>query len=49
MSKRKHLIVLSSPSGGGKSTVSRYLLDNFDNLRFSVSATTRAIRPKEIE
>lgn len=49
MSKRKHLIVLSSPSGGGKSTVSRYLLANFNNLSFSVSATTRKMRPNEIE
>ena len=49
MLRRKHLIVLSSPSGGGKSTVSRYLLDKFDNLKFSVSATTRKMRPNEIE
>ena len=49
MSKKKHLIVLSSPSGGGKSTVSRYLLRKFENLKFSVSATTRKIRPNEID
>ena len=44
----KKLIVLSSPSGGGKSTVARFLLKNFDLLRFSVSATTRMKRPREL-
>jgi guanylate kinase len=47
MSARKHLLVLSSPSGGGKSTVARHLLNKFPKLKFSVSATTRKQRPKE--
>lgn len=47
MSKSKHLIVLSAPSGGGKSTVARHLKKKFPQLGFSVSATTRQPRPKE--
>ena len=45
----KKLIVLSSPSGGGKSTVARYLLKLYPHLRFSVSATTRKRRPMEVQ
>lgn len=44
----KHLLVLCSPSGGGKSTVARHILRTRKTVRFSVSATTRAQRPKEI-
>lgn len=47
MTNKKRLIVLSSPSGGGKSVVSRHVLQTFENTRFSVSATTRSPRPKE--
>lgn len=43
------LIILSSPSGAGKSTLARRLMDWDAQLRFSVSATTRAARPGEIE
>lgn len=41
------LIVVSAPSGSGKSTILRRLLALRDNLRFSVSATTRAPRAGE--
>lgn len=41
------LIILTAPSGAGKTTIARYLLATFDNLAFSVSATTRAQRPHE--
>jgi len=44
----KKLLVLSSPSGGGKSTIAKELLAKFENLKFSVSATTRAKRDGEI-
>jgi len=39
--------VLSSPSGGGKSTIARHLLEAREDVRYSVSATTRAIRGDE--
>lgn len=42
------LIVVSGPSGVGKSTVLKELMAQRDNLYFSVSATTRAMRPGEI-
>ena len=41
------LLVLSSPSGGGKSTIARMLLQARDDLGYSVSATTRAVRASE--
>jgi guanylate kinase len=43
------LLVLSSPSGAGKSTIARMLLEADDRIGMSVSATTRAIRPGEVE
>ena len=41
------LLVLTAPSGAGKTTIARRLMDEVDGLRFSVSATTRAPRPAE--
>jgi len=43
------LIIITAPSGGGKTTIVNHLLSKFDNLSFSVSATTRKPRPKEVE
>ncbi len=43
------LIVISGPSGVGKSTVLKRVMEQCPNLRFSVSATTRSIRPNETE
>ena len=43
------MLVLSSPSGAGKTTVARRLLDNDDNLIMSVSVTTRPARREEKE
>lgn len=45
----KQLIVISAPSGAGKTTVARHLLQRFPQLRFSVSATTRPKRPGEVD
>ncbi len=41
------ILVLSSPSGGGKTTIARALLSARENLGFSTSATTREPRPGE--
>ena len=42
------MLVLSSPSGAGKTTIARALLELDDNLTLSVSATTRPNRPGEV-
>ncbi len=39
--------MLSSPSGGGKSTIARHLLEAREDVTYSVSATTRTRRPGE--
>lgn len=43
------LIVISGPSGVGKGTVIRELMQKHPRLKFSVSATTRQMRPGEID
>jgi guanylate kinase len=40
-------LVLSAPSGGGKTTIAKMLLQGRDDLGYSVSATTRPMRPGE--
>ena len=47
--RRGLLIVLSSPSGAGKTTISRMLLAADQDITMSVSATTRPRRPGEVE
>ncbi len=47
--RRGLLIILSSPSGAGKSTLARRLRDWDPTISFSVSATTRAPRPGEVD
>ena len=47
--RRGLLIVLSSPSGAGKTTISRMLLESDPDVTMSISATTRPQRPGEIE
>lgn len=46
--RRGLMLVLSSPSGAGKTSIARQLLDEDDNLTLSVSATTRAPRSNEV-
>lgn len=41
------LLIFTAPSGAGKTTIVRHLLASMDVLAFSVSATSRARRPKE--
>ena len=43
------LIVVSGPSGVGKSTVLKRVMERTPNLHFSVSATTRPMRPGEVD
>ncbi|MBM2815078.1 MAG: Guanylate kinase [Ignavibacteria bacterium] len=45
---KKYLIALSSPSGGGKSTIARHVLHLHPECRFSISATTRNKRAREL-
>jgi guanylate kinase len=44
---KKRLVIISAPSGAGKTTIVKHLLDSGLNLAFSVSATTREIRGNE--
>jgi guanylate kinase len=46
--RRGLLIVLSSPSGAGKTTISRKLMESDSSITMSVSATTRPMRPGEV-
>ncbi|TRL38595.1 guanylate kinase [Rhizobium straminoryzae] len=48
IARRGLMLVLSSPSGAGKSTIARNLLDTDRSLEISVSVTTRAKRGSEI-
>ena len=41
------LLIFSAPSGAGKTTIVKEILARFDNLSFSVSATSRQPRPGE--
>jgi guanylate kinase len=47
--RRGLMLVLSSPSGAGKSSISRRLLESDNNLSLSISATSRKRRPGEVE
>lgn len=49
MKRRGLMLVLSSPSGAGKTTLSRRLLESDSGITLSVSATTRAKRPAEVQ
>ncbi len=45
--KRGKLIVISAPSGSGKTTIARAIMEKYPAMLFSVSATTRTPRPGE--
>ena len=49
ISRRGLMLVLSSPSGAGKTTIARRLLELEDSLSISISVTTRARRPGEVQ
>ena len=43
------MVILSSPSGAGKTTISKKIQQKYQNFKISVSHTTRKPRPNEIE
>src|SRR3990167_7136937 len=47
--RRGLMLVLSSPSGAGKTTLSKMLLEEFSDVKLSISATTRPPRPNEAD
>jgi len=47
--RRGLMLVISSPSGAGKTTLARKLMKEFDDVVLSVSTTTREPRPNEID
>jgi len=49
MPAQNKLIIITAPSGAGKTSVTRYLLSKISSLAFSVSATTRKPRSNEID
>ena len=49
LQRRGLMLILSSPSGAGKTTISRMLLQHDAEIRLSVSATTRPMRPGEVD
>lgn len=49
LARRGLMFVLSSPSGAGKTTLTRRLLEEDQEVEMSVSATTRAPRPGEVD
>ena len=49
IARRGVCLVLSAPSGAGKTAISRALLESEPRLRLSVSVTTRAPRPGEVD
>lgn len=49
VARRGLMLVLSSPSGAGKTTLSRMLLERYSTIELSISVTTRKPRPGEVE
>ena len=49
LKRRGMMLVLSSPSGAGKTTLSRLLLESQADLSMSISVTTRPMRPGEVD
>ncbi len=49
ITRRGLMLVLSSPSGAGKTSISRELLERDDKISLSISATTRPRRPGEVD
>jgi guanylate kinase len=45
----KKLIIITAPSGAGKTSITKYLLEKYPVLSFSISATTRKVRGNEVD
>ena len=48
MNRHSRIFIITAPSGTGKSTINRKLVNNIQNLSFSVSVTTRRQRANEV-
>jgi len=48
MSKTEKIIIITAPSGAGKTSITHYLLNKYPQLAFSISAATRAPRGPEV-
>ena len=48
-SKIGKLFVISAPSGAGKSSLIQKIINNFENIELSISATTRSPREGEVD
>lgn len=49
LNRKNFMFILSSPSGAGKTTLSKLLLEHDNNIKMSISCTTRPKRMQEIE
>ncbi len=49
MMREGNIYIISGPSGGGKTTLTKRVMADLDNLRFSVSCTTREPREGEVD
>lgn len=49
IARRGIMLIVSSPSGAGKTTLTRLLLENEENVSLSISVTTRARRTSEVD
>jgi guanylate kinase len=47
MADNDKLIIITAPSGAGKTSITRYLMKTFPQLAFSISAATRQARGTE--
>lgn len=49
MNPQRRYIILAAPSGSGKTTVAKFILQTFPQIQFSISSTTRSIRQNEVD
>ncbi|MBI4723173.1 MAG: guanylate kinase [Candidatus Stahlbacteria bacterium] len=47
--KKPFPVIIVAPSGAGKTTICRYVMEKLANIRYSISATTRKLRKDELE